>query len=58
MFAQSWGSKKPRIVYLLVNPEEVPLVIQGSLDKSQSYLALSKKSKETVDPEPLVEEVE
>lgn len=50
--------KNPRIVYLLINPEEVPLVIQGSLDKSQSFLALSKKSKETYEPAPLVEEVE
>lgn len=38
-------AKNPRIVYLLINPAEVPYVIQGSVDKSQ--IALSKKGKET-----------
>lgn len=38
-------AKNPRIVYLLINPAEVPYVIQGSVDKPQ--IALSKKGKET-----------
>lgn len=38
-------NKNPRIVYLLIKPEEVPYVIQGSSD--QSYLSLSKKTRET-----------
>lgn len=38
----------PRIVYLLVNPLEVPYVIQGAVDKSKSLIALSKKSKESL----------
>ncbi len=41
-------TKPPRIVYLLVSPQEVPYVIQGSAE--QSYLSLSKKTKETIDP--------
>lgn len=39
--------KDPRIVYLLIEPTEVPYVIQGSLSESQSLLALSKKGKAT-----------
>lgn len=40
-------SKDPRIVYLLIKPQEVPYVIQGSSETS--YLSLSKKSKETIE---------
>ena len=39
-------AKNPRIVYLLINPAEVPYVIQGSIDKPQ--IALSKKGKESI----------
>lgn len=38
--------KNPRIVYLLVTPNEVPQVIQGSLADTNN-LALSKKGQET-----------
>jgi Flp pilus assembly protein CpaB len=49
-------SKNPRIVYLLIKPEEVPYVIQGSSE--QSYLSLSKKTKETSEAQVIVEEGE
>lgn len=39
--------KTPRIVYLLISPQEVPYVIQGSSE--QSFLSLSKKTKENID---------
>lgn len=48
----------PRIVYLMVNPLEVPYVIQGTVDKSKSLIALSKKSKETPEnTDPLPENI-
>jgi len=39
----------PQIVYLLVNPAEVPYVISGASNETKSRIALSKKSKETID---------
>ncbi len=48
---------QPHIVYLLVKPSEVPQVVQGSVVQEKTYLALSKKSKEST-PIPVAEVVE
>ncbi|NLN47963.1 MAG: hypothetical protein GX154_02485 [Clostridiales bacterium] len=37
----------PHIVYLLINPSEVPFVVQGSVEQEKTHLALAKKSKES-----------
>lgn len=48
---------EPHIAYVLVNPGEVSLVIQGSSDQNQSHLAFAKKSKESM-PDAIEEVVE
>lgn len=50
--------RDPRIVYLLVKSQEVPYVIQGSLSKTESYLALAKKGKETAVQEADADDVQ
>ena len=50
------GIATPRIVYLLVKPEEVPYVIQGSVPGSNNISLSKKPAKDAYDEEVIVNE--